>query len=81
MKSADRSDPPADVGNASYSLDPVEPSALFRAPGNKNNFIDHLPERIDKALDKGPAPVREKILLLPLGTPCLATNQYDCRSH
>ena len=81
MKSPDRSDPPADVGNASYSLDPVEPSALFRALCNKNNFIDHLLERFDKALDKSPALVREKILLLPMCTPCLAANQYDCRSH
>jgi hypothetical protein len=74
MKPPDRSDPPADVGNALYSLDPVEPFALFRVPGNKNNLIDHLLERINQALDKCPALVREKILLLPMCTPCLATN-------
>jgi hypothetical protein len=78
MKSPDRPDPPADVGNASYSLDPVEPSALFRVLCNKNNFIDHFFERVDQTLDKRPALVREKILLLPMCTPCFTTNQYDC---
>jgi hypothetical protein len=77
MKSPDWSDSPPDIGDAPYSFDPVESGALFRAPGNKNNFIDHLLERFDKALDKCPALVREKILFLSIGTPRLATNQYD----
>jgi len=42
MKSPDRADAPADVGNAPYSPDPLEPSALFRVLCNRDNFIDHF---------------------------------------
>jgi hypothetical protein len=78
MKTAYRSDPPADVGDALYSRDLMEPSALFRIPGNEDNLIDHLLERIDQQLDKCLTVVREKIFFLPVCTPCLTTNQYHC---
>jgi len=35
-------------------------------------------EGINQALDKCPALVQEKILFLPICTPCFTTNQYDC---
>jgi hypothetical protein len=59
----------------------MEPFALFRIPGNKNNLVNHPFKRINEPLDKCPAMVREKIFFLAVGTPCLTTNQYHCRSH
>ena len=76
-KSPDRPDAPADVGNALYSPDALEPSALLGAFCNKYNLVDHFFERDDQSFNKRPALVHEKILLLAIRTPCLTPNEYN----
>ena len=79
MKSADGTDPRADIRNTPDPVHFPKAPALFRVTGNKNDLIDHFLQRIDQALNKRPALVPEEIFLLPVGPPGFSPDKDDCR--
>jgi hypothetical protein len=81
MQPADGSGSRPDIGYAPDSLKRTEPFALFRIPGNENDLVDNLPERIDQPFNKRPAVIGEKILFPTMCTSCIPADQYYCRSH
>jgi len=81
VEAPDGPDPGPDICDAAKIGQVAEPFALFRITGNKDDLINRPLDRIDQALEKGPALVPEEIFLLPVRPPCLSADKDDRRSQ
>jgi len=68
VQSADRTDAPADVGNAADTVQVAEPFALFGILRHEYDLVNDLLKGINEPLNKGPALVDKEVLLLSIST-------------
>jgi hypothetical protein len=81
MKSPDRANPCANIGDTPDPRDMVKAPALPGITGNENDLIHNTPQGTDKPLNKSFSFVHEEVLFMTTCTAGISPDKYYSGSH